>query len=76
MRAGVTRPVVVVSALAKVTDALLALAPQVNLERVPAVDAAVLALVPRHAETARELPGTETALEHDSRSMPRRSAAS
>ena len=43
------RPVVVVSALARVTDALLALAPQVQSGKGPAVDAAVLALVRRHA---------------------------
>ncbi len=58
------RPVVVVSALARVTDALLALAPQVQSGKGPAVDAAVLALVRRHAETARDLPGAETAMEH------------
>ncbi len=57
------RPVVVVSALAKVTDALLALAPRVEAGNRDAVDAAVLALVRRHAETARELPGAEGALE-------------
>ncbi len=57
------RPVIVVSALAGVTDSLLALAPMVESGKGPAVDAAVLALVSRHAETARELPGAEAALE-------------
>lgn len=57
------QPVVVVSALANVTDWLLALAPLVESANGPAVDAAVLALVARHAETARGLAGTEAALE-------------
>jgi aspartate kinase len=57
------QPVVVVSALAKVTDALLAIAPLVESGKGSAVDAAVLALVARHAETSRELPGSEKALE-------------
>jgi aspartate kinase len=57
------QPVVVVSALAQVTDALLALVPLVESGKGQAVDAAVLALVARHAETARELPGSEKALE-------------
>jgi aspartate kinase len=57
------QPVVIVSALAKVTDALLAIAPLVESGQGTAVDAAVLALVARHAETARELPGSEKAVE-------------
>jgi aspartate kinase len=57
------RPIVVVSALARVTDALLALAPPVETGNGAAVDAAVLALVQRHADTARELSGAEPALE-------------
>jgi aspartate kinase len=57
------QPVVVVSALATVTDSLLALATLVESGKGPAVDAAVLALVARHAETARGLAGTEAALE-------------
>jgi aspartate kinase len=58
------RPVVVVSALATVTDALLTLAPDVEAGKGPAVDAAVLALVRRHADTARELAGADMAMEH------------
>ena len=57
------QPVVVVSALATVTDSLLALAPLVESGNGPAVDAAILALVARHAETARGLAGTEAAME-------------
>ena len=57
------RPVVVVSALAKVTDALLALSPMVESGKGPTVDAAVLALVRRHADAARDLPGAEAAME-------------
>ena len=57
------QPVVVVSALATVTDSLLALAPLVESGNGPAVDAAILALVGRHAETARGLAGTEAAME-------------
>lgn len=57
------QPIVVVSALARVTDALLGFAPLVESGNGAAVDAAVLALVARHSETARELPGTESALE-------------
>jgi aspartate kinase len=56
------RPVVVVSALARVTDALLALAPLVHAGDGSALDAAILALVERHAATARDLPGAEAAL--------------
>ncbi|MGH7499730.1 MAG: lysine-sensitive aspartokinase 3 [Gemmatimonadales bacterium] len=57
------RPVVVISALSKVTDALLALRSPVLAGDGQAADAAVLALVARHAETARDLPGAEAALE-------------
>ena len=57
------QPVVVVSALATVTDSLLALAPLVESGKGSAVDAAVLALVAHHAETARGLAGAEAALE-------------
>ena len=49
------RPVVVVSALARVTDALLALAPMVHAGEGAALDAALAALVDRHAATARDL---------------------
>jgi aspartate kinase len=57
------QPVVVVSALATVTDSLLALAPLVESGKGPAVDTAILALVARHAATARGLAGTDTAVE-------------
>lgn len=57
------QPVVVVSALATVTDSLLALAPLVESGNGPALDAAILALVARHAATARGLAGTDAALE-------------
>jgi aspartate kinase len=56
------RPVVVVSALAGVTDALLALAPLVHAGDGSSLDAAIRALVERHAATARDLPGAEAAL--------------
>jgi aspartate kinase len=49
------RPVVVVSALAKVTDALLKLAQSADGE--DAVDQAISALVQRHAQIAADLPG-------------------
>src|SRR5262249_1206535 len=58
------RPVIGVSALGKVTDELLAIVRDVEAGRGQAVDAAVLALVRRHAETARELPGADLAMEH------------
>ncbi len=55
-------PVVVVSALAMVTDALLALAPMVYAGQADALAAAIGALVDRHGGTARDLPGAERAL--------------
>jgi aspartate kinase len=57
------RPVVVVSALAGVTDALLALAEPVQAGDRGALDAALDALLQRHEATARALPGGEAALE-------------
>lgn len=57
------RPVVVVSALSNVTDALLRLNSLVEADDGAAVDAAVRALVERHAETASDLSGAEAALE-------------
>jgi len=51
------RPVVVVSALAKITDALLALTGVVATGDGNAVDNAVEALVERHDRTAQALPG-------------------
>jgi aspartate kinase len=56
------RPVVVVSALARVTDGLLALAPMVHAADGAALDTAIAALVDRHAATAQELPGAALAL--------------
>ena len=57
------RPVVVVSALAGVTDALLALAEPVQVGHGEALDAALDELLDRHESTARALPGGEAALE-------------
>jgi len=56
------RPLVVVSALAGVTDALLDLARLVHAGDGAALDAAVGALVDRHRATAGELPGAALAL--------------
>ncbi len=56
------RPVVVVSALAGVTDGLLRLAPMVHAADGASLDAAIAALVDRHAAAARELPGVALAL--------------
>jgi aspartate kinase len=57
------RPVVVVSALARVTDALLSLARMAETEDGAAIDAAVANLVARHEQIAGALPGAEAALE-------------
>lgn len=57
------RPVVVVSALAGVTDALLALAGPVHADDRDALEDGVDALLRRHESTARELRGGEAALE-------------
>ena len=57
------RPVVVVSALAKVTDALLALTGPVHAGDPAAVDTAIGGLVARHEETARALPGALAAMD-------------
>ena len=56
------QPVVVVSALARVTDALLGLAPTVHAGNAAALDTAFDALVERHATTAAALPGAEAAM--------------
>jgi aspartate kinase len=56
------RPVVVVSALAKVTDALLALARAVHAGDAAALDAALTALVERHEAVAAALPGAASAV--------------
>jgi aspartate kinase len=57
------RPLVVVSALAKVTDALLALARLAESDDGPAVDAAVANLLARHEQIAGSLPGAAAVLE-------------
>ena len=57
------RPVVVVSALAKVTDALLGLARLAEIDDGRAIDAAVANLLARHEEIAGTLPGAAAALE-------------
>jgi aspartate kinase len=59
----VDRPVVVVSALARVTDTLLGLARLAETEDGPAIDAAVANLVARHELIAGALPGAAAALE-------------
>ncbi|MFL5493971.1 MAG: lysine-sensitive aspartokinase 3 [Gemmatimonadales bacterium] len=56
------RPVVVVSALAGVTDALLALERPVHAGDAAALDAALARLVTRHQETMQGLPGAGAAL--------------
>jgi aspartate kinase len=58
------QPVVVVSALARVTDHLLGLAHQCGSGDDAAPEASVTALVERHTEIARALPGGSTAIEH------------
>jgi aspartate kinase len=56
-------PVVVVSALARVTDGLLGLATMVERDDLAALDAGVAALVERHAATAQALgPSAERAM--------------
>jgi aspartate kinase len=57
------RPLVVVSALAGVTDALLALATSVHTGSAEAVNDQLDALVRRHESVAAELPGSEAAVE-------------
>lgn len=57
------RPLVVVSALAKVTDALLALARQAETDDGRGIDAAVANLLARHEQIAGSLQGAAAALE-------------
>jgi aspartate kinase len=57
------RPVVVVSALARVTDALLGIARLAETEDGTTVNAALTELVERHEEIGRMLPGTASALD-------------
>jgi aspartate kinase len=61
-RAG-CQPVVVISALAQVTDGLLALARQCGSGDGAAIAASVAALLERHASIARELPGCSAAID-------------
>jgi aspartate kinase len=57
------RPVVVVSALARVTDELLGLARLAETADARSIDAALIRLVDRHTQIARALPGATAALE-------------
>jgi aspartate kinase len=57
------RPIVVVSALAKVTDALLGLARQAESDDGREIDAAVANLLARHEQIAGNLPGAAALLE-------------
>jgi len=57
------QPVVVVSALARVTDGLLELARKTESETAASLDAAVDALLDRHEHVARALPGGTAALD-------------
>ena len=56
------RPVVVVSALARITDDLLGLASLVQAGNGAALDAALAAMLERHASAARALPGAGAAM--------------
>jgi aspartate kinase len=57
------QPVLVVSALARVTDALLGLARLAESENGPSLDAAIAALLERHEQVARALPGAASVLD-------------
>lgn len=57
------RPVIVVSALARVTDGLLALAQHCGSGDGAAIDASVTTLLDRHERIARELPGCSAAVD-------------
>jgi aspartate kinase len=57
------RPLVVVSALAGVTDMLLGLASQAETADGTTIDAAMAGLLARHEQIARALPGAATALD-------------
>ncbi|MFL5448319.1 MAG: lysine-sensitive aspartokinase 3 [Gemmatimonadales bacterium] len=57
------RPVIVVSALAGVTDGLLSLAAQAETEEPGTLDQALRALLDRHVQIAHSLPGAEAALD-------------
>lgn len=60
---GDEQPLIVVSALSGVTDALLNLARRVGADASTATDAALKALLDRHEQVARELPGAASALD-------------
>jgi aspartate kinase len=57
------QPVIVVSALAKVTDALLALARGAGIAEEGEIEAQISTLLERHEQVARELPGGTDALD-------------
>jgi aspartate kinase len=57
------QPVVVVSAMAKVTDELLGLAHQCGSSSNAALDASVTALLERHIKLARSVPGAAAAID-------------
>ena len=57
------RPVIVVSALAGVTDGLLSLAAQAETEEPAMLDQALRSLLDRHRQIAHALPGAEAALD-------------
>jgi len=57
------QPLIVVSALSGVTDALLNLTRRVGADASTATDAALKALLDRHEQVARELPGAASALD-------------
>ena len=58
------QPVVVVSALAQVTDNLLGLTGRCGSGDAVGLDASVAELLERHAQLARALPGCSTAIDH------------
>jgi len=60
---GDEQPLIVVSALSGVTDALLNLSRRVGADASTATDAALKALLDRHEQVARELPGAASALD-------------
>jgi aspartate kinase len=66
------RPVIVVSALARITDTLLNLARRAGMADEAELDAGVAALRERHEQVARGLPGTTAALDaisHDAAAL-------
>jgi aspartokinase len=57
------RPVIVVSALARVTDALLSLARRAGMADEAELEAGVSTLLERHGQVAREVPGGPAAMD-------------